>query len=107
VPPLVVAEVALLKAVALRYVMSDPRRLAMQAAQRELLTELAHGLCRAAPSELDPALQAQWQAAGNDAARLRAVVDQVALLTDAQAIGWHARVTGRGRTRTPITGAYS
>ena len=44
VPPTAAAEVALLKAVALRFVMRDPARLAMQARQRELLTELAEAL---------------------------------------------------------------
>ena len=95
VPPLVVAEVALLKAVALRYVMSDPQRLAMQAAQRELLAELAAALLVRAPDELDPAPRAQWDAACDDNARLRAVVDQLACLTDAQAVRWHAQLTGR------------
>ena len=93
VPPLVAAEVALLKAVALRYVMSDPSRLAMQASQRALLAELAAALHDRAPAELDPAPRAQWDAAADDAARLRAIVDQLASLTDAQAVGWHARLT--------------
>jgi dGTPase len=96
VPPLVAAEVAVLKAVALRYVMSDPARLAMQAAQRALLLELAAAVLARAPAELDPAPHAQWDAAADDAARLRAVVDQLASLTDAQAVGWHARLTGGG-----------
>jgi dGTPase len=94
VPPLVAAEVALLKAVALRYVMSDPARLAMQAAQRALLHELVAALLARAPADLDPAPRAQWDAAADDAARLRAVVDQVASLTDAQAVAWHARHHG-------------
>jgi dGTPase len=98
VPPLVVAEVAVLKAVALRYVMRDPRRLAMQAAQRELLVELTHALCAVAPAELEPPLRAQWEGADDDPGRLRAVVDQVALLTDAQAFAWHSRLTRRSRT---------
>jgi dGTPase len=93
VPPLVAAEVAVLKAVALRYVMSDPQRLALQADQRGLLAELVEVLAGRAPDELGPAPRAQWDAATDDAGRLRAVVDQVALLTDAQAVGWHRRLT--------------
>lgn len=89
IPPRVAAEVALLKAVALRYVMSDPGRLAVQARQRELLTELAGALADRAPEALDPAFQPAWAAAGDDAERLRVVVDQVSLLTDTQALSWH------------------
>lgn len=89
IPPRVAAEVALLKAVALRYVMSDPGRLAVQARQRELLTELAAALTDRAPEALDPAFRPAWAAAGDDAERLRVVVDQVSLLTDAQALSWH------------------
>jgi dGTPase len=35
---------------------------------------------------------ADWHAAADDAARLRVVIDQVASLTDASAIGWHRRL---------------
>jgi ABC-type branched-subunit amino acid transport system ATPase component len=85
-PAAAAAEVALLKAVALRYVMSDPGRLAMQARQRELLVELATALRDRAPESLDPVFAADWKSAPDDAARLRVVLDQVAILTDQQAI---------------------
>jgi dGTPase len=93
VPTEVAAEVALLKALGLRYVMSDPKRLALQARQRALLAELVDLLCRRAPQELDPMFRPQWHAAPNDAARLRVVIDQVATLTDRQAIEWRSRLT--------------
>jgi dGTPase len=92
VPAEAAAEVALLKAVALRYVMSDPGRLRMQARQRELLRELAEALLAGAPGTLDPVRAGEWAAAGDDAARLRVVVDQVAVLTDAGAVAWHRRL---------------
>ncbi|WP_199435113.1 deoxyguanosinetriphosphate triphosphohydrolase [Qaidamihabitans albus] len=95
VPEQVAAEVALLKALALRYVMSDRRRLAMQEGQRQLLAELAAALLRRAPEALDPAFRPAWAEAGGDAARLRVVVDQIASLTDAQAHAWHAWHAGR------------
>ena len=60
VPPTAAAEVALLKAVALRFVMRDPARLAMQARQRELLTELPRALLAKAPDALDPVFAAAW-----------------------------------------------
>ncbi|ATY13555.1 deoxyguanosinetriphosphate triphosphohydrolase [Amycolatopsis sp. AA4] len=101
VPEQVGAEVALLKALALRYVMSDRRRLAMQDGQREVITELVAALCRRAPEALDPLLVPAWNAAADDAARLRVVVDQVASLTDAQAYEWHRWHTGRHGTAPP------
>jgi dGTPase len=100
VPQQVAAEVALLKALALRFVMSDPRRLAAQAAQRELLGELCAALGRRAPRALDPALRPAWEEAAGDDARWRVVIDQVASLTDAQAARWHAALTGRGSDAT-------
>lgn len=95
VPPRAGAEVALLKAVALRYVMSDPGRLAMQARQRELLSELAAALLDRAPEVLDPVFVEDWNAAADDAARLRVVLDQVAILTDQQALARHAALARR------------
>jgi dGTPase len=95
VPPGVRAEVALLKAVALRYVMSDPDRLAMQARQRALLAELGAALLAGAPDALDPVLAQDWKDAADDAGRLRVVVDQIALLTDQQAIARQAALVHR------------
>jgi dGTPase len=88
-PESVIAEVAVLKAVAFRYVMSDPQRLRMQERQRALLTELVSMLTDRAPDSLDPVCAQAWHDAESDGARLRAVLDQVASLTDGQAIGWY------------------
>ena len=95
VPAPAAAEVVLLKALATRYVMSDRHRLAMQARQRELLSELVAALLERAPDVLDVVRAEDWTAAPDDRARLRVVIDQVALLTDQQAVGWHARLCRR------------
>ncbi|HEU0088855.1 MAG TPA: deoxyguanosinetriphosphate triphosphohydrolase [Pseudonocardiaceae bacterium] len=103
IPGQVAAEVALLKAMALRFVMLDPDRLAAQARQRDLVTELCTAVRHRAPDPLDPALRPAWQQAGSDAARLRVVIDQVAALTDAQAVRWLGSLrdeTGDHRART-------
>jgi dGTPase len=97
VPDQVAAEVALLKALALRYVMSDPQRLAMQHDQRDLLIELVHALAAKAPDALDPAFRPAFEAAPDDCAQWRVIVDQVASLTDAQALRWHERLPNRFR----------
>lgn len=95
VPDRVAAEVALLKALALRSVMSDARRRAVQEGQRQSLGELVDVLTKRAPEALDRSLLPEWEAAGDDATRLRVVIDQIASLTDAQAAAWHAWHTGR------------
>ena len=74
--------------------MRDPQRLAMQGRQRELLAELAALLLAKAPDALDPVLRPAWRRAPDDAGRLRVVVDQVALLTDQQAVARHRAVQG-------------
>ncbi len=95
VPDTIVAECALLKAVAAHYVMRRPGALERLAAQRVLLTELVGALLDGAPGTLDSVQAATWHEAANDAARLRVVIDQVALLTDPAAVAWHARLIGR------------
>jgi dGTPase len=89
------AECALLKGLALRYVMRRPGAGEHYARQGEILTSLLRVLVWRAPDGLDPVFAPLWQAAPDDAARLRVVVDQVASLTDPGAIAWHRRfVTG-------------
>jgi dGTPase len=46
-----------------------------------------------APESLDAVYAPQWRTAGDDAARLRVVIDQVASLTDPAALAWHRRLT--------------
>jgi dGTPase len=67
----------------------------MQARQRELLAELGAALLAGAPDTLDPVLAGAWTAAPDDAGRLRVVVDQIALLTDQQAVTRHAALVRR------------
>ena len=91
VPPRVAAECALLKAVAVLFVMRRPGTSELQAGQRRLLGELVEALADGAPGTLDRGLAPAWLAAGSDAERLRVVVDQVAQLTDTSAVIWHQR----------------
>jgi len=89
------AECALLKGLALRYVMRRPGSAQRYGQQREVLTGLVHALTLRAPDGLDPVFAPLWRAAPDDAARLRVVVDQVASLTDPAAVHWHRRLVGR------------
>jgi dGTPase len=85
-------ECALLKGVTAYYVMSRAGAAATQARERELIMELAAAVRMGAPDTLDAALRPGYEAAGNDAGRLRVVVDQVATLTDTSAVTWHGRL---------------
>ena len=93
-PERTLLEIAVLKGIAAHYVMQAVDRVAALEHQRELLTELVGVLCDRGPDALDRQYADDWRAAPDDAARLRAVVDQVASLTDASAVARHARLTG-------------
>ena len=82
--PEVLAEVVLLKTMAVRYVMLDPGHRTRQDRQRDRIHRVADYLLGAAPASLDPALVPGWESAGSDAERLRAVVDQISLYTESR-----------------------
>ncbi|ADU09003.1 deoxyguanosinetriphosphate triphosphohydrolase [Micromonospora aurantiaca] len=92
VPRRIRAQCALLKGIALRYVMRRPGAGDRYARQRDVLTGLVAALLDRAPDALDPVFAPLWRDAADDAARLRVVIDQVASLTDPAALAWHARL---------------
>ena len=55
---------------------------------------ISRGTSRSAPANLDAGFTADWNAATTDEQRKRAVVDQVASLTDQSAMAWHQRLVG-------------
>jgi dGTPase len=85
------AECALLKGLALRYVMRRPGAESRYERQRQVLVELVGALVARGGAALDPVFAPLWRAAQDDAGRLRVIVDQVASLTDPAAVDWHRR----------------
>jgi dGTPase len=97
VPRGVRLECAVLKAVAVRYVMQRDEQAQLRSRQRIVIAELADVLARSAPHGLDEVFAALHQEAEDDRAALRVVIDQIATLTDASALALHARLV-EGRT---------
>ncbi len=100
VPREIRAEIAVLKGIVAANVMSKNSRKPIYARQRDTIAELADALMKRGADALDAGFAADWDAATDDAGRKRAVVDQVASLTDQSANSWHRAFVG-GRTAGP------
>ncbi|MET8014080.1 deoxyguanosinetriphosphate triphosphohydrolase [Streptomyces sp. NPDC005271] len=95
VPRAIRLECAVLKAVADRYVIQRADQELVRADQRVVIRELGEALIARAPEGLDPQFRALFDAAKDDTARLRAIVDQIAALTDTSARTLHTHLTTR------------
>lgn len=92
VPRKIRAEIAVLKGIVAAFVMESGRRQPTYRRQRELLLELTQTLWDAGPDELEPAFAEDYRMAPDESTARRAVVDQVASLTDQSAIAWYRRL---------------
>ena len=92
VPEVTRSEIAVLKGMAAHYVMRAQDRIDLMERQRSLLAELFEVLSRRGEVVLDATFRSDFVAAGDDAARVRVVVDQIASLTDGSAVAWHERL---------------
>ncbi|MBO1902638.1 deoxyguanosinetriphosphate triphosphohydrolase [Leucobacter weissii] len=92
VPDEIRAEIAVLKGIVAAFVMEIDARKPIYRRQREVLTELLEALWRSEGAELEPAFAADFRAAEGEAEARRAVVDQLASLTDQSAIAWYDRL---------------
>lgn len=88
------AEIGLLKGIAVHYVMSPRETEPLYYQQRTIVQDLVEALYERGPAALEPTFAEEWERAGSDAGRLRAVIDQVASLTDFSANQWHSRLVG-------------
>ena len=94
VPRATRAQIQVLKGMAVHYVMSPRESEPVYYQQRTLVADLVDALYEAGADALEPVFAQQWRAASSDDVRLRAVIDQVASLTDVSASAWHARHCG-------------
>lgn len=84
IPPEALAEVTLLKTIAVLYVMEDPGHLARQDRQRERMYTVYEYLNAMAPEALDPVFAQWWREADSDAAKQRVIIDQMASMTESR-----------------------
>jgi dGTPase len=87
------AEIAVLKGIVAANVMTHESRRPIYAHQREILTDLCAVLAASGTEHLEPGFAADFTNAESDAEAMRAVIDQVASLTDQSALVWHERLT--------------
>lgn len=94
IPEHIAAEILILKGIAVHYVMAPREFEPVYLHQRTLLFDLVDVLASTGGKHLEGIHRAEYENASDDAARLRAVIDQVASLTDTSAGQWHARLCG-------------
>ncbi|MDF0529994.1 deoxyguanosinetriphosphate triphosphohydrolase [Tsukamurella sp. 8F] len=94
VPPRVKAEVVLLKTVALHYIYTSDAHRETQVRQRERIHRVADALLAGAPGALDRLFAPQFEAAPDDDARLRVIIDQIASMTESRLERLDAAVAG-------------
>lgn len=92
VPDEVRLEVAIMKAITVKYVMHREGAEAERERQRTMIAELVHALTLDEGRSLEAWLRPTYLAASTDAERFRVVVDQVASLTDVSLVHWHKRL---------------
>lgn len=94
IPRQILAEIVFLKGIAVHFVMSPRENDPSYYQQRTIIFDLVSALMEAGESELEGPFAEEWKDADTEAGRLRAVIDQVASLTDFSAAQWHSRLCG-------------
>lgn len=89
-----------MKGIAANFVMTKEELQPMYLNQRQILTDLVDLLSDNEDKYLEPIFAADYKDAANEQGRLRVVIDQVASLTDASALEWHASLV-KGESYEP------
>ncbi len=84
VPSQVMAEVTLLKTIAVLYVMDQPRHMERQSFQRDRIYRVYDYLNAGAPGTLDPIFQLWWEQAESSAQCQRVIIDNIASMTESR-----------------------
>lgn len=105
-------EIAVLKGLAAAYVMSSADQQPVYEQQEEIIRGLHSQLCNTGAVHLSPLFAELWEAAPDDVARERVVVDQIASYTDVTARRLYDVLFDRSRTHvmiadTPLPGLGS
>jgi len=87
-----IIEVDFLKAIAGHYLINAAHSQDRYAKQQLIVSELVEMLHARAPQDLDSFFLKSWNEAGDEIARMRVIIDQVAALTDPGAYALHARL---------------
>ncbi|MDR5711838.1 deoxyguanosinetriphosphate triphosphohydrolase [Nesterenkonia flava] len=99
IPQETLEEIQVMKGIAANYIMASREQMPIYARQREVIEGLHALLLETGDRFLDPQFQADFHAADDDAGRHRAIIDQIASLTDGACLEWYATLV-RGR---PVT----
>ena len=92
VPEEVRDEVAVMKAIAVKFVMNREGADLEYARQRAIIADVVHALTLEEGRSLESWLRPAFDTANTDAERFRVIIDQVASLTDVSLLHWHARL---------------
>lgn len=90
VPTETIEEVSVMKGIAANYIMASREQMPVYTRQREVIQSLHGLLMETGDRFLEPQFQADFRAAEDDAGRHRAIVDQIASLTDGACLEWYA-----------------
>lgn len=94
VPDHVRAEIAVLEALHLHFVLRAPELRARRVWQRHVIDTVFDGLLTHAPEMLESRFATWWSRADTDPARVRVIIDQLAAYTDRRAIEVFNKLTG-------------
>ncbi len=95
VPRQVQIEISVLKGVVSAFLMAHESRRPFYEWQRALLTELADALLAANGDHLDAYASSAWVSSNDEADKRRAIIDQIASLTDQSALNLHNQLVNR------------